>query len=70
MNDILPQEYRDPNRILDKKGLKKLLTDIATNHPEKYPELMVKVAGHSARFVDLDKEEQDEIIGRTLQRYN
>jgi formate C-acetyltransferase len=37
-------------------------------HPEKYPFLMVKVAGYSARFIDLSPEEQDELIGRSMQR--
>jgi formate C-acetyltransferase len=36
-------------------------------HPERYPNLMVKVAGYSARFVDLSIEEQEEIIRRTSQ---
>lgn len=39
----------------------------ARRHPEKWPNLMVKVAGYSARFVDLSENEQDEIIGRSLQ---
>jgi len=29
---------------------------------------MVRVAGYSARFIDLPPQEQDEIIGRTTQR--
>ncbi|MEI6504233.1 MAG: glycine radical domain-containing protein, partial [Armatimonadota bacterium] len=37
----------------------------AREHPERYPELLVKVAGYSARFVDLDAREQEEIIART-----
>ncbi|MGD0092847.1 MAG: pyruvate formate lyase family protein [Planctomycetota bacterium] len=40
----------------------------ARRHPEKWPNLMVKVAGYSARFVDLSEVEKDEIIGRSLQR--
>ena len=40
----------------------------AREHPEKWPHLMVKVAGYSARFVDLSEAEKDEIIGRTSQR--
>jgi formate C-acetyltransferase len=36
--------------------------------PQKYPDLMVKVAGYSARFVDLSEVEKDELIGRTTQR--
>jgi formate C-acetyltransferase len=40
----------------------------ARAHPERWPNLMVKVAGYSARFVDLTDEEKDEIIARTSQR--
>jgi formate C-acetyltransferase len=39
----------------------------AREHPERHPHLMVKVAGYSARFVDLSPQEQEEIIGRTAQ---
>lgn len=35
-------------------------------HPEKYPDLIVRVAGYSAVFVDLPKDVQDEVISRTL----
>jgi formate C-acetyltransferase len=37
----------------------------AQQNPQKYPDLMVRVAGYSAYFVDLSKEVQDEIIART-----
>ena len=35
-------------------------------HPEKYPNLIVRVSGFSAVFVNLDKEVQDELISRVL----
>ncbi len=38
----------------------------AQSHPEKYPHLLVRVAGYSARFIDLSKEEQAEIISRNM----
>ncbi|MFX1236383.1 MAG: pyruvate formate lyase family protein [Promethearchaeota archaeon] len=37
----------------------------AQAHPEKYPDLSVKVSGYSARFIDLRKSLQDDIIART-----
>jgi pyruvate-formate lyase len=40
----------------------------AQAHPDHYPHLLVKVAGFSARFIDLSPQEQAEIIGRTNQR--
>ncbi|MBI2958608.1 MAG: hypothetical protein HYY32_07195, partial [Chloroflexi bacterium] len=37
----------------------------AKKHPEQYRDLVVRVAGYSAYFVELVPEVQDEIIGRT-----
>jgi len=37
----------------------------AQQNPQKYPDLMVRVSGYSAYFVDLTKEVQDEIMART-----
>lgn len=37
----------------------------AQRHPENYTDLLVRVAGYSARFVSLSKAMQDEIINRT-----
>lgn len=44
-----------------------LLLD-AQRHPEKYPNLAVRIAGWSARFATLNKDWQDMVIGRTQQR--
>ncbi len=41
-----------------------MLTD-ARQHPEKYPELLVRVSGYSAYFKDLNLAMQNEIIART-----
>ena len=38
----------------------------AQKHPEKYPDLIVRVAGYSAVFVNLSKDVQDELLSRTL----
>jgi formate C-acetyltransferase len=40
----------------------------AQKHPEKYRDLVVRVAGYSAFFVELCKDVQDEIISRTMLR--
>jgi formate C-acetyltransferase len=37
----------------------------AQKHPEKYRDLVVRVAGYSALFVTLDRATQDDIIRRT-----
>jgi formate C-acetyltransferase len=42
----------------------------AQEHPEKYRDLVVRVAGYSALFVTLDKVTQDDIIRRTSHELN
>ena len=37
----------------------------AQKHPENYKHLMVRVAGYSAFFIELDPRVQENIIGRT-----
>jgi len=39
----------------------------AQRDPEKYPEVIVRVAGYSAHFVDISRKTQDNIIQRTIQ---
>ncbi len=41
----------------------------AQKHPEKYPTLMVRVAGYSVYFTDLSKRVQDDVISRTEHRF-
>ncbi|MDD9150283.1 pyruvate formate lyase family protein [Sporolactobacillus sp. CQH2019] len=38
----------------------------AQKHPEKYPNLIVRVSGFSAVFVNLEKDVQDELLSRML----
>ncbi|MDY6845149.1 MAG: glycine radical domain-containing protein [Thermodesulfobacteriota bacterium] len=40
----------------------------AQKEPEKYTELIVRIAGYSAHFVDMNKKTQDTIIARNVQQ--
>jgi len=36
INEALPEELRDYARVLDKRGVKELFTQLAEKHPDKY----------------------------------
>jgi DNA-directed RNA polymerase subunit beta' len=52
LNETLPEDLRDYNRVLTKKDMAKLATDLAEKHPDKYRQVMKRLhdIGHEAAY--------------------
>jgi len=52
INDALPEDMRDYNRVLDKKTMGSLATDLAKRYPDKYRDVMKKIhdVAHSTAY--------------------
>ena len=68
------QKFVDFNRSLNDLGIFHIQYNIfdgkilleAQKHPEKYKDLLVRVSGYSAYFIELGVDVQNHLIGRTL----
>src|SRR5207342_681528 len=44
LNENLPPELRDYNRVLDSAGIKKLFQEVAEKHPDQYREIAKRLS--------------------------